>query len=68
VRERFRILSAFRVPDAVRPHLYPGISPVNAFRVILRYGYACAYDRIPDESRWYLPTRPNVLVRTNPGT
>lgn len=33
--EAFGILSAFRVPDSIKAKLYPSISPVNTFRLLL---------------------------------
>ncbi len=35
LREAFSIFNAYLVPDSVREKLYPTISPVNSFRVVL---------------------------------
>ena len=44
LRERFGILNAYRVPPEAASRLYPEISPVNSFRVILE---ACFGERLP---------------------
>lgn len=36
IDERVAILNAMLVPDEIRKHLYPGITPVNTFRILLR--------------------------------
>ena len=35
LREPFSILNAYLVPDSIRGKLYPEITPVNSFRVVL---------------------------------
>ena len=54
VDEVFPILNAYLVPDEVKKHLYPEITPVNTFRTILREAFGKAYPRLPDKS-WYSP-------------
>jgi hypothetical protein len=43
-RERFGILNAYRVPPEAAARLYPSISPVNSFRVVLD---ACFGENLP---------------------
>jgi len=49
-RERLAILNAYLVPPAVRERLYPGISPVNSFRVLLSAQFGGDYPLLPDLS------------------
>jgi hypothetical protein len=44
------ILSAFHVPPAVRERLYPYISPVNTFRVLLDAQFGAGLAPLPDRS------------------
>jgi hypothetical protein len=55
VRARFPILNAFFVPDSVRSRLYPGISSVNTFRVLLTGLFGAALPPLPDRHylSWY---------------
>jgi len=58
IRERMSILNAYYVPREIRIRLYPRISPVNTFRVILGEYFAGAWGLLPDESyfsRWDSP-------------
>jgi hypothetical protein len=67
IRERFSILNAYYVPDRVRVHLYPSISPVNAFRVILQHQFGMTYPLVPDESYLArLGTKVKTLRRVAP--
>ena len=49
-RERLAILNAYLVPPAVRERLYPAISPVNTFRVVLSAQFNADYALLPDLS------------------
>ena len=49
-REPFSILNAYYVPKKVRAHLYPTISPVNTFRILLNDVFDAHYDLLPDRS------------------
>lgn len=55
VQARFPILNAFYVPEAVRARLYPAISPVNTFRVVLSGLFEVELPTLPDRSylSWY---------------
>ena len=47
--ERMSILNAYLLPDAAGPQrLYPEISPVNSFRLILNRYFGQRYDLLPD--------------------
>ena len=52
LHECFPILNAYLVPEAVRKDLYPTITPVNSFRVLLHGLFGDALPRLPDRS-WY---------------
>jgi hypothetical protein len=53
--ERFAILNAYLVPDAVKAELSRDITPVNTFRVIMRNLFDLPLKRLPDRSidSWY---------------
>jgi hypothetical protein len=50
LRERTAILNAYYVPAAMRAQLYPRISPVNTFRVVLGRLFGEESALLPDES------------------
>ena len=52
LHECFPILNAYLVPDAVRKDLYPAITPVNSFRLLLRDLFGERLPPLPDRS-WY---------------
>jgi hypothetical protein len=54
VREVFPILNAYYVPPKIRARLYPGITPVNSFRTILREQFGEDLPNLEDKS-WYSP-------------
>lgn len=53
--ERLGILNAMLVPEDVKSELYPSISPVNTFRVLLRELFDADLPTLPDRSfyNWY---------------
>ncbi len=56
--ERFGILNAYYFPDNDYSRLYPGISPVNSFRVVLNQFFDGEYALLPDRhyySSWSFP-------------
>jgi hypothetical protein len=56
--ERFGILNAYYFPDHNYASLYPTISPVNSFRVVLNQYFKTEYALLPDlhyYSRWNVP-------------
>jgi hypothetical protein len=56
--ERFGILNAYYFPDQDYESLYPSISPVNSFRVLLNQFFDADYALLPDQhyySSWSFP-------------
>jgi len=56
---RMANLSAYLVNDAAKAQMYPSMTPVNAFRIILNAHYGGAYPRIEDVS--YYAYKPSQL-------
>lgn len=52
--ERFGILNAYYFPDQNYTHLYPSISPVNSFRMLLNQFFGTEYTALPDQ-HYYSP-------------
>jgi hypothetical protein len=50
LRERMSILNAYYLPAGGQAALYPGISPVNTFRVIFNHYFGARYPLLPDRS------------------
>ncbi|MHB9134222.1 MAG: sulfatase-like hydrolase/transferase [Armatimonadota bacterium] len=50
IPERFSMLNALYLPNGGAKQLYPGISPVNNFRVVLNYYLGTNYPLLPDKS------------------
>jgi hypothetical protein len=48
LRERFSILNAYYLPDGGAELLYPDISPVNTFRVVMNHYFGATYELLPD--------------------
>jgi hypothetical protein len=63
----FENLSAFYFPDGNYASLYPEISPVNSFRVVLNQFFGASYDRLPDVS-YYSDTRDTWTFDEIPNT
>lgn len=57
-RERFSILNAYYFPDQAYGELYPEISPVNTFRVILKNYFGIALPVLEDRSYFSTLDRP----------
>ncbi len=57
-RERFGILSAYRVPASIESRLYPSITPVNTFRLLLGRGAGGPHPLLPDRSFFCTYERP----------
>lgn len=58
LRERFAILNAYHLPGADPAALYPGISPVNTFRVVLNQYFGQELELLPDRSYFAPWSRP----------
>ncbi len=65
--DSFKILNAYYLPQNGKSNLYPTITPVNTFRLILSYFFKKNYPLIPDQSIWINPTFPNS-TRIAPST
>ncbi|MFT5497823.1 MAG: hypothetical protein ACI9TH_003230 [Kiritimatiellia bacterium] len=50
IQERFSILNAYLVPPEIRERLYPSISPVNTFRVVISELFDEDLPLLPDEN------------------
>jgi len=50
VQERVPILNAYLVPEAMRQKLYPTITPVNTFRLLLTECFGFDYPLVPDRN------------------
>lgn len=58
LQERFSILNAYFFPDQDYDLLYPEITPVNSFRVILNKFFAAELDLLEDRSYYSLFLKP----------
>jgi hypothetical protein len=58
-------LNAYYVPHDVRARLYPSITPVNTFRVILGHYFPGAYGLLPDDSYFSSYDSPYELLPVN---
>jgi hypothetical protein len=58
VEERLRILSAYYFPDRAYDQLYPAISPVNSFRVVLDHFFGADLPMLPDRNYFATWDRP----------
>lgn len=69
-RERFSILNAYSIPSDFTCALYPGISPVNSFRVLFASLFGTPAELLPDESYFSTSGKPyafksvSTLVRS----
>jgi hypothetical protein len=50
LNEKMRILNAYYLPGAPGDVLYPSVSPVNSFRIILNLYFNQDFDTLPDKS------------------
>ncbi len=48
LQDRMRILNAYYLPQGGEAELYPGISPVNSFRLILNHYFGTSYPLLED--------------------
>lgn len=60
--ERFSIMNAYYFPDQDYRLLYPDITPVNTFRVILSQYFGEELELLPDRSFFSTVTRPFKLI------
>ena len=52
------ILNAIYVPAEIRKFLYPGLTPVNSFRIILDHCFGQSLELLPDKSYFSLTSDP----------
>lgn len=60
LRTRVGILSAYYLPESCRDDLYPSVTPVNTFRLVLNCVAGTAFELLPDRSYY------NPHVRSQP--
>jgi hypothetical protein len=57
-KENLAILNAYHLPGLGKEAVYPGISPVNTFRLIFRRYFGADLEPLPDTSAWTTWRRP----------
>ena len=62
LRERFSILNAYYLPDADTSVLYPSITPINTYRIILNEYFKTEYPLLEDRSFYSCWKRPFEFV------
>jgi hypothetical protein len=58
LRERFSILNAYLLPGVDTALLYPSITPINSFRIVLNQYFGTEFQLLPDHSYFTTWTRP----------
>jgi hypothetical protein len=66
LRTRYTILNAYYFPYGGEDALYPSISPVNSFRVMLNYYFDAQLDLLPDESYFWVAEENRFVQITVP--
>jgi len=70
LQDRMRILNAYYLPDGGEKILYPSISPVNTFRLILNHYFGTNYPQLEDaayHSGYETPYDYTVVKDSRPG-
>jgi hypothetical protein len=71
-KENLAILNAYHLPGGAASLVYPGISPVNTFRLIFKYYFGADLELLEDRSAWCTWRRPYKFLpfdeRTYGGT
>jgi hypothetical protein len=62
-KERFSILNAYYLPGGGEKLLYPGITPVNTFRVIFKYYFGADIELLPDASYYSTWDEPFKFIK-----
>ncbi len=62
MKERLSIMNAYLLPETAEPYLYPGISPVNSFRLILNDLFDAGLDLLADRSYFATWSRPYDFI------
>jgi hypothetical protein len=60
--ERTSILNAYYLPGGAEDHLYPGISPVNTFRVVLNAYFGTHLELLPDRTYFTSHRLPRQII------
>jgi hypothetical protein len=62
LNERFGILNAYYLPDGGEADLYPTITPVNSFRVVLNRLFDAGLELLPDKNYFTTWKRPYEFI------
>jgi hypothetical protein len=62
LRERSSILSAYLLPGAPAGTVYPSITPVNSFRLVLNHYFGTALELLPDRSYFSTWQQPYAFI------
>jgi hypothetical protein len=65
IRERMSILNAYYVPQSIRARLYPSISPVNTFRLVLGQYFSEVGGLLADDSYYSTWETPYTFIPVN---
>lgn len=57
-KENLAILNAYHLPGDGRALVYPGLSPVNTFRLVFKHYFGAELDLLEDRSAWCTWRRP----------
>jgi hypothetical protein len=57
-KENLAILNAYHLPGDGRALVYPGLSPVNTFRLVFKHYFGAELDLLEDRSVWCTWRRP----------
>jgi hypothetical protein len=61
-KENLAILNAYHLPGDGRGLVYPGISPVNTFRLVFKHYFGAELDLLEDRSAWCTWRRPYQFI------
>jgi uncharacterized protein YxeA len=61
---RSRILNAYYAPDSIKKNLYPGITPVNSFRIIFSQLLGGNYPLLPDRPFDYTGLQTDITFKS----
>jgi hypothetical protein len=61
---RSRILNAYYAPDSITKYLYPGITPVNSFRIIFSHLFNTSFPLLPDHPVSYADLEKDITFKT----
>ncbi len=61
-------IEAFYLPEGGNKSMYPGITPVNVWRMVLNYYFGTHFPRVDERSYWFSIDGGICEIRTNPKT